>query len=353
VFGRLPTDKMEGGLFATSLWSYLTNLDSPKIKNQVNFGRKKERWMFDNAIITDGVSVSFQIIKASEFGRKERYKKTTTQEEKVLTTIPTDKSYLNDPATKLLSVDPGKRDILAVSDGKKTVCYTLGKRNNDIYLKTRADYILNRRRSFDLDKFESTKLNQFSKRSCQFDTFKNFCQCKIEKDVQTRGCYNYPSFRQFKFLVYCKVKSSEHKFMAKIKKAFQPENKTQSSCCSKQETMNVNASKQSKQLVLGWGNWGKNPNALKNSAPTPGIGIRNRFESFFKTETIDEHFTSQTCPCCKNRTLKAVDFVKETFTIHKHHLLRCTNELCHSRWWNRNVVGSFNILERILNLVHR
>ena len=72
--------------------------------------------------------------------------------------------------------------------------------------------------------------------------------------------------------------------------------------------------------------------------------------ALFQTETIDEHNTSKTCPCCKDKSLKAVDFVKESFTIHKHHLLRYTNELCHSRWWNRNV---FNILDRLLNLVHR
>ena len=136
--------------------------------------------------------------------------------------------------------------------------------------------------------------------------------------------------------------------MAKVKKTFGKSNTVSKTCNT--EAMSSNAVKKSKSLVLGWGNWGKNPNALKNNAPTPGIGIRRRFESFFQTETIDEHNTSKTCPCCKDKSLKAVDFVKESFTIHKHHLLRCTNELCHSRWWNRNV---FNILDRLLNLVHR
>jgi hypothetical protein len=32
--------------------------------------------------------------------------------------------------------------------------------------------------------------------------------------------------------------------------------------------------------------------------------------------------------------------------IERHHLLRCYNDSCISRWWNRNVVGSFNILDR-------
>lgn len=31
--------------------------------------------------------------------------------------------------------------------------------------------------------------------------------------------------------------------------------------------------------------------------------------------------------------------------IHHSHLLCCTNESYNSRWWNRNVVGSFNIVQ--------
>ena len=53
------------------------------------------------------------------------------------------------------------------------------------------------------------------------------------------------------------------------------------------------------ELLIGWGDWGKKPNALKGCAPTPGIGIRRRFEGWFQTKTINEHMTSQTCPCCR------------------------------------------------------
>lgn len=162
-----------------------------------------------------------------------------------------------------------------------------------------------------------------------------------------KDCYEHPAFRQFKFLVYCKTKASENEFMSKIKKTFSKANKKSKPC--ETDTIASNASKGTKKIVLEWGNWGKNPNALKNNAPTPGIGIRKRFEGFFRTEKVDDHNTSQTCPCCQNRSLKAQDIPKEKFTIHKHHLLHRTNEDCHSRWWSRNVVGSFNILKRILD----
>ena len=112
-------------------------------------------------------------------------------------------------------------------------------------------------------------------------------------------------------------------------------------------TMRDNSAKASNKLIIGWGNWGRNPNALKGCCPTPGIGIRRRMESFFETVTICEHMTSQTCPCCK--TVSSLKKVKREETGYEiHHLLRCTNEACQSRLWNRNVVGSFNILERFI-----
>ena len=281
IFGCKATDKMEGGLFATSLWSFLTSLDDPRkrFKRQLYFARKGDRWMFDNAIITDGISVSFQIIKSSEFGRKERFKKKETIQS---LPEPTTKSSF-DKETKFLAVDPGKQDILAVTDGKKTICYTLGQRNKDTFAEKRKDYLVERRRCCGLEEFETTILNQFTKRSCIYQTFKSYCVAKEDRKLVSQDCYNHPALRQFKFLVYCNTKSSENKFMAKVKKTFVKSNTVSKPC---------------------------NTEAISSNA-------------------------------------------EKSFTIHKHHLLRCTNELCHSRWWNRNVVGSFNILDRLLNLVHR
>ena len=108
-----------------------------------------------------------------------------------------------------------------------------------------------------------------------------------------------------------------------------------------------NASKKTDQLVIGWGNWGKNPNVIKGCCPTPGIGIRRRMECYFRTVTICEHLTSQTCPCCNTeKTLEKVKRKKSDYEI--HHLLRCKNDDCKSRLWNRNVVGSINILKRFI-----
>ena len=99
------------------------------------------------------------------------------------------------------------------------------------------------------------------------------------------------------------------------------------------------------QLEIAYGNWGMHPNALKGCASTPGIGLRRRCQRFFQTFTVPEDGTSKTCPCCKEKTLTNPSIKGIT----RHHLLRCTNEACRSRWWNRNVAGSLNILDRAIS----
>jgi hypothetical protein len=159
-------------------------------------------------------------------------------------------------------------------------------------------------------------------------------------------------FREFKFLVYNKTKSSEDSFKHKVFETFKDsQTKLDYGKCSS-DVMKANASKEvtkCQDFLIGWGDWGKNPNALRCGCPTPGVGIRRRFESLFKTTTIPEHYSSQECPCCKGRCLKKARIGGESNPISKHHLLRCTNENCQSRWWNRNVVGAFNILSRLLD----
>ena len=109
--------------------------------------------------------------------------------------------------------------------------------------------------------------------------------------------------------------------------------------------------KPTEKFIIGWGNWGRNPN-LKHSAPTPGIGFRRRAANHFMTVTVPEHDTSKTCPYCRTKTLENPNVAKVgEEPITRHHLLRCTNVKCKSRWWNRNNAGSFNILYRMYETI--
>jgi hypothetical protein len=78
---------------------------------------------------------------------------------------------------------------------------------------------------------------------------------------------------------------------------------------------------------MRYGNWGRNPN-LKNNAPTPGIGLRRRIHNHIPTFTVNEAYTSKTCPCCNSLIKNYKNFMSEK----KHNLLRCQNGMCSCRW---------------------
>ena len=177
--------------------------------------------------------------------------------------------------------------------------------------------------------------------------------------------------------VYCATKGSEKKFLNKINSTFlmpvdEKISKKQKSHSWMPEQENDQTVKfmlqnhtnraQKSKIVMFYGDWGKNPNALKGSAPTPGIGLRRRVhQSGIETVTTSEYLTSQTCPCCRERSMKNATITnavrnpekefKQAPCTTKHHLLRCTNEKCCRRvWWHRDNVGSFNILYKGIEL---
>jgi hypothetical protein len=153
------------------------------------------------------------------------------------------------------------------------------------------------------------------------------------------------------------VKSSEDKFFNKIEKTFSPKDDVVNSLPSwlerdpsdRFDRIKENIKRQDfKDFIVGYSNWGKNPN-LNNNDPTPGIGLRRKLHKRMQTVTIQEHNTSNTNPCTQETKTMEKPFVGEK-QIQKHHLLRCTNEQSPCRWWNRNVVGSFNILDNFSKL---
>ena len=357
LFGRLPVSKEEAGFYATDLWAFLTNLKVSKhwkeLQGHVRKNDPKEvEWIFDNAIVTDGVSISFQVINREFFGRKvlagrKKVGERNEDADKVVTFQ--DSVDVNDlKRFKVIGCDPGKSDILTITDGFRTIRYTRKGRDQDVFKPSRTRETLKRRRSVGLEAYETQVLNRYPKRSCHPEVFKRYAVLRKRKEEAFLELYGHPVFRQFKFTTYSKTRSSEHKFVGRVFQTFSKASQKTKRCMTQQ--MVENASKQAestKDILIGWGNWGKFPNKLKGCAPTPGVGIRKRMASFFKTVTVNEFLTSQTCPCCHGeRCLKKQKIGNRS--VEKHHLLRCTNDECQSRWWNRNVVGGFNILKRAL-----
>ena len=363
LLGRPPVSNEEAGMYATDVWAFLTNLKTCRQWREINgFVRKndpkKVTWVFDNAVVTDGVSISFQVIDQAAFGRKiltgrkKQGERVADVSKNCNVGSVDDVKPVDVSKFKVLGCDPGKRDILAITDGFTTIRYTKGQRDQDTYKVTRTKAALKRRRTTGSEVYESQVMNRYSKSSCHPLAFQRYACLRKQREEKLFQTYSHPMFRQFKFLAYTTARSSEQRFMDRVMKTFSKGQKDlQRKCAS--NILKANAMKDiadPKEILIGWGDWGKTPNALKcHLGPTPGIGIRKRFQRIFKTVTVNEYLTSQTCPCCKGERCLKKAKLNSSVVEEKHHLLRCTNEGCQSRWWNRNVVGSFNILSKILD----
>lgn len=370
IFDRKPHSKVEEGLFATSFWSYFTNLkeckqwkelETENIKNKKNRPVIKDKkpfkyedFMFNNSIVTDGTSLSFQICHKSLFGRKDyvesqqkkkKPKKTDDKEEPVYEIEELTDQFKDKKKT---ATDPGKRDLLSITDGFRTICYTKGQRNQDTLLETRSNETLKKRRKKDIERIETTILGQFCSKSCSFSIFVDYALARKRHERTLAQFYQAPMFRQFKFLVFTKQRSSEDKFANKVQKTFSTKYEGEPKTCVTDEMIQNNdvVVNSREDLVIVWGNWGKtsHPNRLKGCQPSQGIGLIRSFLRFFMIYIISEYLTSQTCPCCKQQRCMENPRLNG---FARHHLLRCSNDNCPSRWWNRNVLGSFNILEKV------
>ena len=360
IFGKKGTDFQEAN-YATEYWKYICNFKN--YQNDLYCTRRNGvSWVFDNMILTDGHSISFQIIEKAHF-KKASFVPTESDREEKKKNAQMEKDPFHQPSEfdlkeyKKLGGDPGKADLLFLTDGIRTARYTKGMRNQDTYKKMRMRRTKKIRGKYKLkvnDKdvsvadYESNHLSETSKKTCYYAKFIEYWK---KRQLLSRNHYMYkqPWFREAKFLVYCRTRSSEAKFMNKVKKVFSGKlrNKIPKWMTGDDLYIINNARKSDCPLLCGYGNWGRNPN-LKNNAPTPGIGLRRRFDQKIPTITVCEKNTSQTCPCCGVKGLVNEKVGEDN--IEKHHLLCCTNSSCECRWWNRNVVGSYNILGNFLNV---
>jgi hypothetical protein len=356
IFGRSPKSSEEEANYNTAYWRFLCDF---KTREKELYKKRNDgsTWVFDNSVVTDGFSISFQITKKENFCKKQFGKK-AEKVEKEVDEFSKLEDFDNLSNLKMLAIDPGKSDILFITDGSRTLRYTKKQRQQDTNLKHRREKtLLWRTHKFKIEgvfgdlenpsvaDYESRYMSETSKKTCYSNTFQEYWNRR--RVILKSPIYEEPWFRTNKFTVYCKEKSSEAKFFNKIKETFSKPKELSSwlerDTTGQFEMIKENIKKQEfSGFVIGYGNWGKNPN-LKNNDPTPGIGLRRRLHKIIKTVTVQEHNTSNTNPCTQEkRTMEKKTIGRHS--IQKHHLLRCTNDKSPCSWWNRNVVGSFNIL---------
>lgn len=358
VSGLLSSDtdeELTGPEFKTFIWKSLFDRLSDEWMSKRIRKLESKGLRFNNMITTDGYKVDLHFTDEKSF-YAERFKKGSIMNGAKRTTEE-DFRYiqeLNEPEkhqlekSKVLFVDPGKGNIITITNGnfvekedRKTLVYTSYQRqvescmahNRKVYERlTKTSRVLDGKTV----KEHLQQLTSTNGKSCDFSIFVEYLQRMKEFHSSTDEFYQQLSHRKRRLRVRLGKQSSEEKTKNRIIRDFQLE---------------VNEQKKVTNAIIVWGNWGRNPN-LKNQPPSPGIGYRRSVHRWIPTITVDERYTSSYCPVCeaevKVSTVNCKRWDKKkkikVQADHKvHHLLRCQNENCKSRWWNRDVAATFNI----------
>lgn len=365
----------EKAYFATHMWRFLCKFDNSNYKEALCHTEKGVEWVFNNSIMTDGISISFTMVTKKDFSRLTSLAKASRRKENIISNEPKEpfqifeagihSSSVLDPNSYILSVDPGKTNLVTFSDGKNT------KSVSSSFKKTETKSLLfrsirDKETPSIVKNFQTQVLGQTNSRSVDDKKFKEYVNVQSGYEKELQKVYSKPIFRSLKFSTFCyekrffdHLKQSIFDFVKQPKKEktfkwMEKDRKLSASVWNfnNEETDNVtlkmmlkNSEKEIRDkddILLLYGSWGKRPN-LKHSAPTPGIGLKRRLAKEFRTLEVCEHNTSKVCPCCLTKSV--------TNHNDKHQLLRCENEKCSSRWWSRDVLGSVNILYKTLRTV--
>jgi hypothetical protein len=314
-----------------------------------NINYKVKGYVFDNAIITDGFSVSIRFVhnkhlevvnkkkKAKKEGNKKKRQRLnglTVEEKKIENAkiiqekedIKKEKTQLmklqkeNDkkngiqPNTKTIKniefpyiddvdknelignhifIDPGKRSLLTmVDDNNKYLKYTnseyLSKTKRLKYCKCIEKY----KADVGIKEIES-QLSSFNSKSCKSNIFLNFITKKLEVNSQVLDKYNDKKFRKYKWYSFINKKRAEDKLLNKIENIY------------------------SKEHIIIMGDWsiGKQ---MANFISTPNIRIKRKLSERFKVFNIDEFRTS----CLNYKTYEKVNnlwLIGDDNKYHKKH----------------------------------
>jgi hypothetical protein len=149
-------------------------------------------------------------------------------------------------------------------------------------------------------------------------TYEHYLRTRAAVSAELTTFFRRPLFRAQRYDAYVGRRASVDRFASRIKTAFGA----------------VGA--------ILYGDWGRSPN-LRHQPPSPGVGLRRSLCSHFKVFLVHEAYTSSVCPRCHSQGLTKPR--SDGGGAEVHHLLKCPNDRCSCRWWNRDVLGALNILE--------
>ena len=267
--------------------------------------------------------------------------------------------YLLDPKKyKVVACDPGKKELIHLTDGVTTFRHTQARRERECRHKQSSEHRIDMKRktvftdlvlplsdgsilqSPSVEDIETRYLRDFNSKTCNGDRFLAYLTARTQVAHHLSGFYQRAFFRSNKFTVYLGTKSCNDKLVDRIKNAYRGEN--------------------GQTIVIMWGNWGQRPNALRNGPSTPGIGLRRMVHRRLSndtrhgithygfTATVCEMKTSSVCNACGANVEHAMDPEGRE----QYRVLKCQNAAC-KRVWHRDDLGSRNILMQGMHLLQQ
>ena len=335
-----------GAAFKTAVWRCLTKLGAASNKHA---SLAFMELVFNNVIDTNGTSVSAHYVspalhgvtrfnggfKAIKVCQRSQVAAEKAKGATYVTSLPAPQraALLERRDGRLLSCDPGKGALAVVTDGSgKVVSYTAAQRRVESGAKEHARELRRlldvrespaRRTAGELLRSIGAVPNQpdaqnSSSKSCVQATYEHYLRTRAAVSAELTTFFRRPLFRAQRYDAYVGRRASVDRFASRIKTAFGA----------------VGA--------ILYGDWGRSPN-LRHQPPSPGVGLRRSLCSHFKVFLVHEAYTSSVCPRCHSQGLTKPR--SDGGGAEVHHLLKCPNDRCSCRWWNRDVLGALNILE--------
>ena len=222
-------------------------------------------------IQTDGIGVSICFQKKGK-KYKENNKIDDEDNEMYISDLTTE-DLEKCKTKKLVSIDPGKKDLVyMVDDNKNKLKYTACQRRIES-LSKRCNKIIQTEKIKKGIIEKETILSKYNCKTVNYEEFKKYIIEKTKLNDELRSFYEENLYRKLKWRTCIYRRKSEDKFLNRIKEKF------------------------GKNLLLCYGNWSRTKQ-MKYIMPTKGIGLRRIIRKKYDVVLIDEYKTSKLCSHC-------------------------------------------------------
>lgn len=331
----IPRNKKKGAIrdLADELWRdrFLTEKKLFRKGSQTD-----PKYVFRNTISTDGVAATILLVKPHLKGK--RMIKTAK--------APNEDVYIDDANglmgltnRRVVTIDPGKSDLIYCNDGEKRFRYTQNRRRRELKTK-KAKQIRESLQTPEVQ--ESTaELSARNTKTCDPSHFVSVVRRNNRHAHRHVEHFAHFMYRKLKLNGYINRQRSESRMLNDFEKAFGSR----------------------RDVWIAFGDHEQRGLQMRGIEPTIDTGLRSLFRrNGFELRLIDEHRTSCRCHLCGRPTETYLTIPNpKPWKRHEsklcHGLLRCqsperttdaTVETCRGRsGWNRDRVATENMLSAV------